>query len=209
MDHRSRRQQTNIFTEEQIKRVLIGSGITIESEVGSDFIIFCPYHNNTRTPAGEVSKESGLFFCFGCQQTSELQELIMKTTGRSYFESIRFIKSKEKETNIEPTKPLRTFVDVQNEAIQVLQTVYDPEIPVNIYELGLIYEVNVSNDLNIEIIMSLTSPFCPAAQSMPEEIKQKLGAMEGVKGVEVKVVFEPPWTQDLMSESAKLQLGFM
>lgn len=101
MDHRSRRQQTNIFTEEQIKRVLIGSGITIESEVGSDFIIFCPYHNNSRTPAGEVSKESGLFFCFGCQQTSELQELIMKTTGRSYFESIRFIKSKEKETNIE------------------------------------------------------------------------------------------------------------
>lgn len=115
----------------------------------------------------------------------------------------------ENETNIETTKPLRTFVDVQNEAIQVLQTVYDPEIPVNIYELGLIYEVNVSNDLNIEIIMSLTSPFCPAAQSMPAEIKEKLSAMEGVKDVEVKVVFEPPWTQDLMSESAKLQLGFM
>jgi len=67
---------------------------------------------------------------------------------------------------------LRTFVDVQNEAVKVLQTVYDPEIPVNIYELGLIYEVNVDHDLNIEIIMSLTSPFCPAAQSMPEEIKQ-------------------------------------
>lgn len=116
---------------------------------------------------------------------------------------------KENETNIETNKPLRTFVDVQNEAIQVLQTVYDPEIPVNIYELGLIYEVNVSNDLNIEIIMSLTSPFCPAAQSMPAEIKEKLSAMEGVKEVEVKVVFEPPWTQDMMSESAKLQLGFM
>ncbi|MCU0442294.1 MAG: iron-sulfur cluster assembly protein [Bacteroidia bacterium] len=109
----------------------------------------------------------------------------------------------------ETTKPLRTFVDVQNEAIQVLQTVYDPEIPVNIYELGLIYEVNVSNDLNIEIIMSLTSPFCPAAQSMPAEIKEKLSAMEGVKDVEVKVVFDPTWTQDMMSESAKLQLGFM
>jgi FeS assembly SUF system protein len=109
----------------------------------------------------------------------------------------------------EVTKPLRTFVDVQNEAIQVLQTVYDPEIPVNIYELGLIYEVNVSNDLNIEIIMSLTSPFCPAAQSMPAEIKEKLSAMEGVKEVEVKVVFDPTWTQDMMSESAKLQLGFM
>ncbi len=115
----------------------------------------------------------------------------------------------ENELNIGPTKPLRTFVDVQNEAIQVLQTVYDPEIPVNIYELGLIYEVNVSNDLNIEIIMSLTSPFCPAAQSMPAEIKEKLSAMEGVKEVTVTVTFEPPWTQDLMSESAKLQLGFM
>src|ERR1700710_1921319 len=106
------------------------------------------------------------------------------------------------------TRPIRTFVEVQNEAIQVLQTVYDPEIPVNIYELGLIYEVNVSNELNIEIIMSLTSPFCPAAQSMPAEIKEKLSAMEGVKEVEVKVVFEPQWSQDLMSESAKLQLGF-
>jgi FeS assembly SUF system protein len=114
--------------------------------------------------------------------------------------------TEEKETS---DKPLRTFVDVQNEAIQVLQTVYDPEIPVNIYELGLIYEVNVSNDLNIEVIMSLTSPFCPAAQSMPAEIKEKLSTMEGVKEVEVKVVFEPPWSQDMMSEAAKLQLGFM
>jgi FeS assembly SUF system protein len=119
------------------------------------------------------------------------------------------IYSKMEETTNDTAKPLRTFVDVQNEAIQVLQTVYDPEIPVNIYELGLIYEVNVSNELNIEIIMSLTSPFCPAAQSMPAEIKEKLGAIEGVKEVEVKVVFEPPWSQDLMSESAKLQLGFM
>jgi DNA primase len=101
VDSRGRRVQTNTYTEEQIKRVLVGSGITLESEVGSDFIIFCPYHNNTRTPAGEVSKESGLFFCFSCQQTAELQELIMKMTNRSYFESIRFIKSKEKETNIE------------------------------------------------------------------------------------------------------------
>jgi FeS assembly SUF system protein len=106
-------------------------------------------------------------------------------------------------------KPMRNFVDVQNEAIQVLQSIFDPEIPVNIYELGLIYEVNVSHELNIEIIMSLTSPFCPAAQSMPAEIKEKLGAMEGVQEVEVKVTFDPPWSQDLMSESAKLQLGFL
>ena len=113
----------------------------------------------------------------------------------------------QKENN--DIKPIRTFVDVQNEAIDVLQTIYDPEIPVNIYELGLIYEVNVSIDLNIEIIMSLTSPFCPAAQSMPAEIKEKLSMINGVKDVEVKVVFEPAWNQDMMSESAKLQLGFM
>ena len=111
------------------------------------------------------------------------------------------------EENITPA--LRNFVDIQNEAIQVIQTVYDPEIPVNIYELGLIYEVNVSHDLNVEIIMSLTSPFCPAAQSMPAEIKEKVGAIEGVKEVTVTVTFEPAWTQDLMSESAKLQLGFL
>lgn len=115
----------------------------------------------------------------------------------------------ETNNNIETAQPLKNFVDVQNEAIQVLQTVYDPEIPVNIYELGLIYEVNVNNDLDIEIIMSLTSPFCPAAQSMPAEIKEKLGKIEGVKEVEVKITFDPPWSQDLMSESAKLQLGFM
>jgi len=112
------------------------------------------------------------------------------------------------ETNIEQ-KPLRTFVDVQNEAIEVIQTIYDPEIPVNIYELGLIYEVNVSNDLNIEIVMSLTSPFCPAAQSMPAEIKEKLSLINGVKEVEVRVTFDPQWSQELMSESAKLQLGFL
>lgn len=106
-------------------------------------------------------------------------------------------------------KPIRTFVDVQNEAIQAIQTVFDPEIPVNIYELGLIYEVNVSIDLKIEVLMSLTSPFCPAAQSMPAEIKEKLMALEGVKDVDVKITFEPPWSQDMMSESAKLQLGFL
>ncbi|MFA6259968.1 MAG: DUF59 domain-containing protein [Bacteroidia bacterium] len=112
------------------------------------------------------------------------------------------------ETKTSHTTP-RNFVDVQNEAINVIQTVYDPEIPVNIYELGLIYEVNVNPNLDIEIIMSLTSPFCPAAQSMPEEIKQKLSQITGVQSVEVKITFDPPWSQDMMSESAKLQLGFM
>lgn len=124
------------------------------------------------------------------------------------MKSVGSINMEEKKENTEMNS-IRTFVDVQNEAINVLQTIYDPEIPVNIYELGLIYEVNVSLDLNIDIVMSLTSPFCPAAQSMPAEIKEKLSLITGVKEVEVKVVFDPPWTQDMMSESAKLQLGFM
>ena len=90
-----------LYTTQQIHRVLTGAGIEIEAEYGTDYIIFCPYHNNNRTPAGEVSKESGLFFCFGCQTTRSLTELIMHMTNRTYFETVRFIKSKETETNIE------------------------------------------------------------------------------------------------------------
>jgi len=101
MDTRNRRTQTNLYTKEQIKRVLIGSGITIESEVDSDYIIFCPFHSNTRTPAGEVHKSDGTFFCFSCQKVADLVELVMHTSARTYFESIRFIKGKESESNLE------------------------------------------------------------------------------------------------------------
>lgn len=101
MDTRGRRTQSNTYTKEQIKRVLTGSGITIESEVDSDYIIFCPFHSNTRTPAGEVHKSDGTFFCFSCQKTADLVELIMHTSNRTYFESIRFIKGKETESNLE------------------------------------------------------------------------------------------------------------
>lgn len=101
MDRRDRRQQANIYTKEQIKRVLTGAGITIESEVDSDYIIFCPFHSNTRTPAGEVDKTTGKFFCFSCQHVTDLIELVMHTSNRTYFESIRFIKSKEQEGNLE------------------------------------------------------------------------------------------------------------
>jgi DNA primase len=90
-----------IYTTQQVHRVLTGAGIDIEAEYGTDYIIFCPYHNNNRTPAGEVSKESGLFFCFGCQTTKNLTELIMHMTGRTYFEAVRYIKSKEVETDLE------------------------------------------------------------------------------------------------------------
>lgn len=100
MDSRNRRNQSNLYSAEQVKRVLTGSGITVESELDADFMIFCPFHNNHRTPAGEVQKDSGMFFCFSCQKSADLIELVMHTSGRTYFESARFIKSKEKLTNL-------------------------------------------------------------------------------------------------------------
>lgn len=101
MDSRGRRTQGSSYSKEQIKRVLTGAGITVESEVDSDFIIFCSFHSNTRTPAGEVHKSNGTFFCFSCQKVADLAELVMHTSGRSYFEAVRFIKSKEEESNLE------------------------------------------------------------------------------------------------------------
>ena len=101
MDTRNRRAQGDLYTAEQVKRVLNGSGIDVANEVDSDYIIFCPYHNNYRTPAAEVSKSRGTFFCFSCQISKSLIELIMHSSGRSYFEAARFIKSKEQEENIE------------------------------------------------------------------------------------------------------------
>ena len=89
------------YSPEQVRRVLTGAGIDIEAEYGTDYIVFCPYHNNNRTPAGEVSKDHGMFFCFGCQTTKTLIEFVMYTSNRTYFEAVRYIKSKEQETSIE------------------------------------------------------------------------------------------------------------
>jgi DNA primase len=101
MDSRNRRKHGNLYTKEQIKRVLTGTGVTIESEVDSDYIIFCPYHNNNRTPAGEIDKNSGTFFCFACHHVTGFIEFVMHMSNRTYFEAARFIKSKEAETSIE------------------------------------------------------------------------------------------------------------
>lgn len=99
MDYRNRRN-SGVYTPEQIKRVLAGSGINIESEVDSDYIIFCPFHNNFRSPAGEIDKRSGFFFCFSCQHVCDLTAFVMHTSGRTYFEAVRFVKSKETETDL-------------------------------------------------------------------------------------------------------------
>ena len=98
---------------------------------------------------------------------------------------------------------------IKSAIIDVLKTVYDPEIPVNIYDLGLIYEVNVFADGNVEIVMTLTSPNCPAAGTLPGEVEQKAKAVSGVKEVTLELVFEPAWSQEMMSEEAKLELGFL
>ena len=103
----------------------------------------------------------------------------------------------------------RSFVEVQNDAISVLKTIYDPEIPVDIYELGLIYEIKVSPGGNMVVVMTLTSPACPVAGTLPGEVEGKLKGIAGVNDVKVDLTFDPPWSQELMSEEAKLELGFL
>ncbi|SHI53035.1 DUF59 domain-containing protein [Pseudozobellia thermophila] len=93
--------------------------------------------------------------------------------------------------------------------VKVLKTIYDPEIPVDIYELGLIYDVLVNEDNEVRILMTLTSPNCPVAESLPVEVEEKVKSLDMVKDAEVEITFDPPWTQDLMSEEAKLELGLL
>ena len=93
--------------------------------------------------------------------------------------------------------------------IKVLKTIFDPEIPVDIYELGLIYDVFVNEDFAAKVLMTLTSPNCPVAESLPAEVEQKVKSIKGINQVEVEMTFDPPWTKDLMSEEAKLELGVL
>lgn len=99
--------------------------------------------------------------------------------------------------------------ELKSQAVEAIQSVFDPEIPVNIYELGLIYEVSVFPVNNIYVQMTLTTPNCPSAASLPAEVEQKIKAIDGVNEVTVEVTFDPPWNQEMMSEAARLELGFM
>jgi FeS assembly SUF system protein len=98
---------------------------------------------------------------------------------------------------------------LEDDIIEMLKTVFDPEIPVDIYELGLIYEINIRDDANIEILMTLTSPNCPVAESLPQEVEDKVAKVDGVNNAAVTITFEPPWDQEMMSEEAKLELGML
>ncbi len=99
--------------------------------------------------------------------------------------------------------------NLRDKVLAALKTVYDPEIPVDVYELGLIYEINVFPVNNVFVLMTLTSPSCPSAEAIPSEVEQKIKAIEGVNDVKVELTFDPPYSQDMMSEAAKLELGFM
>jgi len=105
-----------------------------------------------------------------------------------------------------------TTIDTQElgeKIVTVLKTIYDPEIPVDIYELGLIYDVFVNEDNEVKILMTLTSPNCPVAESLPAEVEERVKSLDVVKDAEVEMTFDPPWSQDLMSEEAKLELGML
>lgn len=104
---------------------------------------------------------------------------------------------------------MNEFLQTEEEILRMLKTVFDPEIPVNIYDLGLIYGIDVSDDGVCTITMTLTAPSCPAGDFLVEDIRQKVGSVEGIREVLVNVVFEPEWNKDMMSEEAKLELGML
>lgn len=102
-----------------------------------------------------------------------------------------------------------TRYETEEKIVEMLKTVYDPEIPVNVYDLGLIYKIDVSDDFDVTIDMTLTAPSCPAGDFIAEDIRQKVDTVKGVRSTTVNVVFEPEWNKDMMSDEAKLELGFM
>ncbi len=101
------------------------------------------------------------------------------------------------------------FLNMEAEIVKVVKTIFDPEIPINIYDLGLIYEVEALEDGKARILMTLTSPNCPVAESLPQEVYDKVLAIEGITEVELNLTFDPPWTKDMLSEEALLELGLL
>lgn len=113
---------------------------------------------------------------------------------------------------LETNKTMEKTIDTNElgeKVVQVLKTIYDPEIPVDIYELGLIYDVFVNENSDVKILMTLTTPNCPVAESLPMEVEERIKSIDMINEVEVEMTFDPPWSQDLMSEEAKLELGML
>jgi len=104
---------------------------------------------------------------------------------------------------------MNEFLETEEKIVRMLKTVFDPEIPVNIYDLGLIYKIDLDDDGQLTLDMTLTAPNCPAVDFIVEDVRMKVGSVEGVKNVEVNIVFEPAWDKSMMSEEAQLELGFL
>ena len=100
-------------------------------------------------------------------------------------------------------------VNLGEEVVKVLKSIYDPEIPTDIYELGLIYDVMINEDNDVKVLMTLTSPNCPVAETLPLEVEEKVKSIDLIRSCEVEITFDPPWSKDLMSEEAKLELGML
>ena len=100
-------------------------------------------------------------------------------------------------------------LELEEQVVKMLRTVFDPEIPVDIYSLGLVYKIDIDDDANLKVDMTLTAPNCPAADFLVDDARIKLESIEGLKSVDIRIVFEPEWTKDMMSEEAKLDLGFL
>ena len=115
----------------------------------------------------------------------------------------------DSEEGSEPGVSANPADKLKKDVIAAIRECYDPEIPVNIYDLGLIYEVNVSNSSKVELVMTLTSPHCPVAEILPAQVKSRVELVEGVDEVDLELTWDPPWTPEQMSEAAKLELGFM
>jgi FeS assembly SUF system protein len=115
----------------------------------------------------------------------------------------------EEKSSIESELSQASVPNMRDKVIDAIKTVYDPEIPVDVYELGLIYEVSIYPVNNVYVLMTLTSPSCPSAEVIPGEVEQKLKEIDGVNDVKVELTFDPPYSQDMMSEAAKLELGFL
>lgn len=104
---------------------------------------------------------------------------------------------------------MNEFLEIEENIVRMLKTVFDPEIPVNIYDLGLIYKIDIKEDGHLDIEMTLTAPNCPAVDFIVEDVRMKVGSVEGIKSVEVNIVFEPAWDKSMMTEEAQLELGFL
>lgn len=114
-----------------------------------------------------------------------------------------------KSTTMSGKKDHNALLQLETDIVQVLKTIYDPEIPVNIYDLGLIYDINIDDDKNVEIEMTLTAPNCPVADQLLLDVQERVASVEDVKSAKVNLVFDPPWDQSMLSEEALLELGML